>query len=80
MRSGDPVLQAVGAVGGRRDLERFLHEELLYRGHSISLDVTKEQMAQAGNCLTFSDATAKRIRSDNNNIKYVVDIKPALND
>ena len=25
LRSGDPVLQAVGAVGGRRDLERFLH-------------------------------------------------------
>jgi len=49
-------------------------EELTYRGRCISLDVTKEQIAQAENCLSFSDAIARRLMS-NNIIKLEVDIE-----
>jgi len=74
-------------IGSREECEKLIYqvkvvsgngiEELFYRGHCISLDVTKEQIAEACNCLTFSDAIAKRLRS-NNRIKYIVDIEPAL--
>jgi len=74
-------------IGSREECEKLIYqvkvvsgngiEELVYRGHCISLDVTKEQIAEACNCLTFSDAIAKRLRS-NNRINYIVDIEPAL--
>merc|ERR1712029_285276 len=73
--------------GSREECEKLIYrvkvvsgneiEELFYRGHCISLDVSKEHIAEACNCLTFSDAIAKRLRS-NNRIKYIVDIESAL--
>jgi len=34
-------------------------DELIYRGSCIPLDISQDKMVEDGNCLNFSDGTAK---------------------
>jgi len=50
-------------------------EELIYRGHVVSLDTPKESMAVRGSALIFPDATARRFWRDHK-INYTVEVMP----
>jgi len=51
-------------------------EELIYRGYCAPLDMTKEQVASTGNCLTLTDAAVKRLKV-NDGFKYSITIESA---
>jgi len=48
-------------------------DEFIYRGSCIPLDISQDKMVDEGNCLNFSDGTAKSFLMDGM-LRYEVNI------
>jgi len=76
-------------LGSRNDCEKQTYtiklfsqdekrkEKLTYLGYCVPLDMTKEQVASSGNCLSLTDAVAKRLMANSGMIKYSLAIVSA---
>ena len=72
-------------VGSRRECEESIFsvkvfsndkkEELTYRGPCMSLDMKRDEIVEAGHCITFSNTIAERLMTEDKIISYTINIE-----